>query len=236
VDPADPASVARVFEANMQAWYAMIEQIDDAMGRLMAALDAEGLTRDTVVLFLSDHGELGGSHGLLGKAEPWEESVGIPLIAAGPGIAPGRLVEAPVQTEDLFPTILGLAGGRDAALPGLDLSAVLRGGAEPDRDGVLLEFVTETRSGRGYYAETWRALRTRQHKYVVIGARSGARPWRLFDLDADPFEEANLVNRPEAAGLAAEMHRRLVAALDAAGDDYALAPAFGCPARCVVTP
>ena len=236
VDPSDPASVCRVFEANMQAYHAMIEQIDDAMGRLLATLDAEGLARDTVVLFLSDHGELGGSHGLLGKAEPWEESVGVPLIVAGPGIDAGRLCRLPVQTEDLFPTLVGLAGGRAPDMPGLDLAAMLRGAPEPARDGVLLEFVTETRSGRGYYAETWRGIRTSSHKYTVLGDRSGARPWHLFDLDADPFEMRNLVARPEFAPCAADLHRRLIALLDQTGDDYALAPAFGCPARAVVAP
>ena len=49
----------------------MIEEIDDRMGRLIRTLEVHGLAKDTVVLFLSDHGELGGSHGLLGKAEPW---------------------------------------------------------------------------------------------------------------------------------------------------------------------
>jgi arylsulfatase A-like enzyme len=234
VDPADPASVQRVFEANMQAWYAMIEQVDDGMGRLDAALAEAGLRETTLVLFLSDHGELGGSHGRLGKGEPWEESVGIPFILAGPGIPAGRVSDLPVQTEDLFPTLAGLAGGARTGLPGRDLSAFLRGGAEPPDRGVMLQFVAETRPGRAYYAETWRAIRTRRHKYAVQGDRAGAVPWLLYDLQADPFEQHNLIGTPQEAALAPALHAMLTAELDRTGDDFALAPAHGHPARAVV--
>lgn len=241
IDPGDPASVRRVADANMQAYYAMIEMIDDNMGRLGAALEREGLAEDTIVVFLSDHGELGGSHGLLGKAEPWEESVGIPLIVSGPDghvARKGTTASVPVNTEDLFPTLVGLAGGvAGGGLTGMDLSPFLRGeSGEPVREGVLLEFVTETRPNRAYYDETWRGVRTDRYKYTVIGSRAGARPWQLFDLRDDPYELHNLVDRPEHAELAREMHRRLARLLDETGDDYALAEAFGLPARNAVAP
>ena len=235
VDPGDPESVKRVFEANMQVYYAMIEMIDDSMGRLADALDANGIAGSTTVVFLSDHGELGGSHGMLGKAEPWEESIGIPLIVAGPGIPAdmqGRSCAAPFNTEDIYPTLVGLAGGRTDGKPGFDFSPFMRGRAPaPERDGVLLEFVAETRPNRAYYDETWRGVRTERYKYTVIGDRTGARPWGLFDLEADPFEARNLIDDPLNSELAGDMHRRLVRLLDAVGDDYALAPAFGMPAR-----
>ena len=109
-------------------------------------------------------------------------------------------------------------------------------GGEPDRDGVLLEFVTETRANRGNYDETWRGIRTRTHKYTVLGNRSGARPWQLFDLEADPYEQRNLLPEDGIESLAADLHGRLSALLDAAEDDYALAPAFGLPGRACVAP
>lgn len=236
IDPSDPASVARVFERNMQAYTAMIEQIDDQMGLLEACLMRTGLLQDTIVVFLSDHGELAGSHRQLGKAQPWEESVGVPLIAAGPAIVQGRTTGIPVGTEDLFPTFLGMAGSSDKTLPGLDLAPFLKGASEPERDSVLLEFVTETRVGRGYYDETWRGIRTRQYKYTVLGDRSGARPWQLFDLLADPFEQNDLVDDPAAYAVAADLHRQLRALLVDSGDDYALAPAFGEPGQGCVAP
>ena len=241
LDTNDPASVQRVFDANMQAYYAMIEVIDDNMGRLAETLDRQGLADDTVVFFLADHGELGGSHGQLGKAEPWEESIGIPLIvqSRGEGLVPGgRRCAAPLHTEDLFATLVGLAGGQSPPqAPRVDFAPYLRGAAdEPKRDGVLLEFVTETRSNRAYYDETWRGIRTRRYKYMVLGARAGAEPWQLFDLEADPIEQTNLVADPTHAGLAADLHRRLIALLDDSEDDFALAPAFGMAGRRNVAP
>jgi arylsulfatase A-like enzyme len=233
IDPADPASVKRVFEANMQAYYAMIEQIDDNMGRLRATLERQGLADDTITVFLADHGELGGSHGLLGKAEPWEESIGVPLIVAGPGVPPGREAAMPVHTEDLFSTFVGLAGGSERpAPPRVDLAPFIRGEAPPpERPGVLLEFVTETRANRSYYDKRWRGIRGPRHKYTVLGDMTGALPWQLFDLEADPFELRNLLAEPGHEPVAAAMHRALIGLLDAAADDFALAPAFGSPAR-----
>jgi arylsulfatase A-like enzyme len=113
---------------------------------------------------------------------------------------------------------------------------MLRGGAEPERNGVLLEFGTETRSGRGYYDATWRAIRTRRHKYSVLGDRSGSLPWQLFDLQEDPFEQVNLLDRPNLGDLAGDLHGRLAALLRESADDYALAPAFGHPGQACVAP
>jgi len=162
--------------------------------------------------------------------------VGVPLILAGPGVARGQTTDFPVGTEDLFPTLLGLTRGHDAGLPGLNLAPFLHGGPTPDRDGVLLEFVTETRAGRGYYDETWRGIRTRRHKYTVLGDRSGARPWQLYDLATDPYERTNLIDDPAARGTATDLHRRLGALLAETGDDYAVGPAFGIPGQGCVAP
>jgi len=271
LDPADPAAVQRVFEANMQAWYAMIEVIDENIGRLRDELDAQNLAEDTIVVFLSDHGELGGSHGALGKGEPWEESIGVPLIvhSANTALIPcSRVCDTPVHTEDLFCTFTGLAAGStasraagtaaarlslekskptDARAPRIDFSAYLRGETrQPTRVGVPLQFVTETRRDRAYYDSTWRGLRTQRYKYTLLGSRSGAVPWQLFDLKSDPMELNNLLDvYPEnecGAGhrkenhreLARDLHSQLLDLLDASEDDYAVAAAFGFPARRVV--
>jgi len=236
IDDDDPASAARVFEANMQAYNAMIEQIDDRMGDLSAVLDDSGHAENTVVIFLSDHGELGGSHGMLGKAEPWEESVGIPLIVSGQGVPGGRLATGPIHTEDLFATMVGLAGGRTPpCAPRADLAPFLRGEApEPERDGVLLEFVTETRSDRSWYEERWRGIRGQRYKYTVRGDQTGARPWHMFDLHNDPFERQDMLALPGHNRIARTLHRQLIALLDDSGDDFPLAAAFGHPERNVV--
>ncbi|MSU90766.1 sulfatase-like hydrolase/transferase [Rhodobacteraceae bacterium 2CG4] len=212
-----------IFTRSMQTYCAMIEVIDANMGALLSAVKSQPNGRETVVLFLSDHGELGGSHGLLGKAEPYEESVGVPFLAwaTDPALVPpGRRCGAPVGTEDLFPTLTGLAGGHGPAAPGRDLSGLIAGGAEPEDDAVLLEFTAEVRPGRRYHDQTWRGIRTRHSKYVVIGNDDGVRPWMLFDLAADPCEQRNLVDAPAHAPARRDLHHRLAALLRRTGDDF----------------
>ncbi|WP_116597188.1 sulfatase-like hydrolase/transferase [Primorskyibacter marinus] len=212
-----------IFVANMQIYYAMIEEIDRNMGTLLKTVQEMPSDRETIVVFLSDHGELGGSHGMLGKGEPFEESIGVPFVlwSTDAGLVPpGRHSDIPLCTEDLFPTVVGLGGGASPNLPGLDVSGFVTGqGALPDRDGVLLEFTAELRPNRRYHDETWRGIRTRDTKYTVLGnATNGVRPWMLHDLATDPFEQRNLIEQdPERVR---DMHQKLIRLLAEAGDDY----------------
>lgn len=216
-----------IFERAIQVYAAMIEVIDARIGRLLASLRAPD-ARPTVVVFLSDHGELGGSHGLLGKAEPQEESIGVPLIfwSNDPALVPpGRSSGLPLCTEDLFPTLAGLAGGREDGLPGLDLSDVVAGRApEPDRPAVLLEFTAETRPGRRHHDATWRGIRTRGMKYAVAGNHDGTRPWLCHDLAADPYEMENLVETAPDDPRIPDLHDLLIRTLAEAGDDFPIRP------------
>jgi arylsulfatase A-like enzyme len=217
--------------ARRRTYYAMLENLDRNMGRLRAFLEETGLARDTAVVFLSDHGELDGSHGLLNKQHPYEESVGIPLIVedpTAPGSA-GRVVEAPVATEDLFPTWLGLLGRAPAhTLPGTDASALVRDPqATLEREGVLLAFVSELRPNQPYHQQVWRGFRTARHKYTVLGDLRGAAPWQLFDLEQDPYEMNNLIEGPAHAETAQALHTALRARMAETDDDCPLAPAFG---------
>lgn len=213
---------------DMRVYYAMIENLDDNVGRLVAELRASGLLDSTTIVLSADHGELLGSHGAQSKQRPWEESIGIPLIVSRGG---GRVIEDPVCTEDLFPTLLGLAGlaPRDPK-PGLDLTSVVDGAATGlDRDGVLLEFVSELRDFMPFHEETWRGFRTGRYKYTVLGDAHGGRPWQFFDLVADPYEQTNLIDDPDHAEQVRSHHRLLRDRLVETHDHYVLAPAFGLP-------
>lgn len=218
-----------------QRYYAMVENLDQNVGRITAFLEQQGLSDNTIVVFMADHGEFSGAHGQHEKQQPYEESVGVPLIVYDP-TQPGRsgaVVSDPLCTEDLYPTLLGLAGlpGR-TDLPGLDVAPLLRGQQERlPRDGVLLEFVLENRPRMIYHNETWRAWRTGTHKYVTLGNYvQGAKPWLCFDLAHDPWELHNLLEDPTQQAVCADLHRALHTALSNTDDDYHLAAAFGCPA------
>jgi arylsulfatase A-like enzyme len=213
---------------------AMVENLDQSIGRLMAWLARTGLAENTIVLFCSDHGELGGSHALEEKQYPYEESIGIPLLAWGPGagVAAGRTVEDPVSTEDLFPTILGLAGltPREKVF-GANLAPLMRGAAAAtlERPGVMLEFVAETRPDVVFYRKAYRGFRGRRFKYVALGNEAGLTPWHFYDLEKDPDELNNLVADPSSADEIRRHHGWLRERMRETGDHARLPPAFGLP-------
>ena len=214
----------------MATYYAMIENLDNNMGCLLEFLDREGLTDSTHVMFTSDHGELLGSHTLLTKQFPYEEACGVPLFMRGPGITK-QTVDAPIATEDLFPTLLGLCDikPRDD-VPGTSFAPCLRSEtAPPDRLGVLLEFVSETRPNQSLHKCCYRGIRSKRFKYTVAGDLTGFSPWQFFDLEQDPYEMHNLISEPQWQETIARHHAFLRQRLIDTDDDAPLTPAFGCP-------
>ncbi len=228
LNPADMEAILR----RRKIYYAMIENLDQNMGKLRNALRDTGLDRNTIVVFLSDHGEMGGCHALFNKQHPFEESIGVPLIVWGPhcGIPAGRAVGEPLSAEDLFPTLCGLGGltPRDP-LPGLDATPLIRAQRDRlDRPGVMLEFVRENRPSMPFYREPYRGFRSRRYKYTLKFAdQAGLQPWQFFDLETDPGELVNLIDDPASARLIAEHHGWLRQLMIETGDDEWLAPAFG---------
>jgi arylsulfatase A-like enzyme len=223
--PGDDTHTAEIKRERVRTYYAMIENLDDNVGRMMEFLQRRGALENTVVVALADHGEMGGAHGLptAMKSYPFEESIGIPLIMRDPRI-PGRrgaVVDEPVCTEDLKPTLCGLAGvAPGVPLPGTDLSPLVRGEVrELGRDGILLEHVRDEREPAAFYNRAYRGIRTREYKYTVLSEEGRpAEPWMLFDMRQDPFEQNNLVAAPSHTRVRATLHNRLCELLQRTGD------------------
>lgn len=231
-DVSDPAERERIIRMRKN-YNAMVENLDSNVGRLEGFLERSGLSKNTVVVFLSDHGELGGAHGLENKQWPYEESVGIPLVVCDPRDPKqhGRKLSDPVCTEDLFPTLLGLTGLRPRnPMTGSDLSPLIHGQVDRlSREGVLLEFVAELRPGMPFSDEPWRAFRSRRYKYTAKGNNLGARPWQFFDLEADPYERQNLIDHPDCINEIVRHHELLRERIIETDDHFVLVPAFGVP-------
>lgn len=194
---------------------AMMEVIDGWLGRFVAHLEASGQAENTVVVFASDHGEMLGDRNLWQKQVPFEPSVHVPLILAGPGIAVrGIAGGAPANLLDLVPTFLHWAGAEP--LPGADghdLAAWLAESESCEGQGSR-----DAASGLG----AWRAITDGRQKLVVgldlsvpqgrlqLGRFDPACLERgaLYDLDADPFEQTDLWD--SEPGIRDELLRRLV--------------------------
>ena len=193
----------------------VVEELDAAVGRLVAAVDKAGLTRDTLILFTSDNGpwfegSTGPHQGRKGGAG-WDGGYLVPMIASWPGTLRARSTDAIAMNIDLLPTIASVAG---VALPsnviidGRDLFSVWQRGARSPHTQLIL-----------FNNERVAALRTPQWKYV---GRTYYRPYNvplaaigyplLFDVTSDPGETINLAPRhPE---IAAEMTAQYKSAQD----------------------
>ena len=147
-------------EAYRHLYFYLHKLVDQAIGRILDALEASGMADDTLVVFTSDHGDLLGAHGGLQQkwANAFDEATRVPMVVKGPGVTPLDVgIDIPTSHVDLIPTLMGLAGidaeraadeltrthTEARALPGRDLSGVLRGTASADSLAAPIYFMTE---------------------------------------------------------------------------------------------
>jgi arylsulfatase A-like enzyme len=191
VPPPTPVEVAHLralYDQDVRRW-------DHAFGELVAALDAAGVLRNTVVVVVADHGEEFLEHGKLTHGSHlYDETIRVPLIIVGPGIAPGRRRDQ-AQHIDLLPTVAALLGAEPPpGLPGRDLLTT--------RDGS--DAISEIVSGFGDDGAGAGTVALRTERWKLIRSLRGTA--ELYDLTADPGEHRDLgASPPEAAALGATL-------------------------------
>lgn len=186
-------------------YYGMATWADDLFGRMLRSLDANGLERDTIVLFTSDHGDMLGSHGMWNKGDLWEESIRIPLMLRGPGIPAGVVNRAQIATlVDLLPTLLGLTGMEvPKSVFGRSLLPVLAEEQACLNDNFAF---IETYGHIGIRTPTHLlGLPLAQNQRDV--APGGE--W-FYDLTADPYEYRNLADTGQQKSMAGDLRARLL--------------------------
>jgi arylsulfatase A-like enzyme len=204
---------------------AMIRSIDDSVGRVVAALEEHGLAKNTVVIFTSDNGGVGGyeREGIKkggsitdnaplrsGKGSLYEGGTRVPFIVNWPGVTtPGAACEVPAIHVDIYPTLLEIAGAKPPSqvLDGTSLVPLFRGGDALPRDAIFQHFPGYLGAGQ----DTWRTTPVsliQSGNWKLMEFLEDGR-LELYDLAADIGETNNLAKTmPEKA---AELHGRLVA-------------------------
>ncbi|MBK9166800.1 MAG: sulfatase-like hydrolase/transferase [Bryobacterales bacterium] len=164
--------------------------VDQAVGRILWALEASGQAENTIVVYTSDHGEMMGSHGMITKSVMYEESARVPLLMRVPfrGQRPMR-VRRPVSHIDLVPSLLDLMGKPRAAegLAGRSNVSLLNG-----RDDDAPVFLEWNAQGPGRQSNARTAVSPEGYKLVLHEGDHGM----LFDLNRDPLEMTNRFGDP----------------------------------------
>jgi len=194
---------------------AMIRYTDKLVGRLIAALDGLGLRDNTIVIFTTDNGSDGGLTGTLkgrkvkgGKGKKWESGVCEPFIANCPGLVPaGVVTDALTDFTDLLPTFAELGGASlpsDVTIDGVSIAPLLLGKTnDSPREWIMAlghgPARLDDQGVRGQYDYASRVIRDKRYKVWV---NPDGEIDQLYDLQADPWEEENLVTSTEPAHLA----------------------------------
>ncbi len=184
--------------------------VDRAVKAVVDAVASRGELSNTYFFFTSDNGFLLGEHRLVGKIWPYEESIRVPLVVAGPGIPRDAARPEIALNIDLAPTIAALAG----VTPGLpedgrNLVPLLHGRHPAWRSAFVEEFLGDAPSQPRFDA-------VRTERYLYVEYEDGSR--ELYDLRADPYELSNLIGTPAAPRLVPRLSRLLDTLDDRAAD------------------
>ncbi|MFO7904991.1 MAG: sulfatase-like hydrolase/transferase [Pirellulaceae bacterium] len=182
--------------ADLAVYYAVISHMDEQVGRILEALESTGQADNTVVIFTSDHGLAMGSHGLRGKQNMYEHTLGVPLLMKGPGLPAGKRCDALCYLRDLYPTVCDLAGIKiPDTVQGRSLLPVLRGKSHSVRPRVF-----------GHFRDFQRMIRTDQWKLIYY---PHIEKHQLFNLKADPHELNNLYGKERYQAVTEQLRSKL---------------------------
>jgi arylsulfatase A-like enzyme len=222
-------SVQSRARVELAGYYAAIERIDESVGRIRDELRSLGIDQETYVLFFSDHGDMHGAHGQFRKMAPWEESIRIPFLVAGPTRKSykNQNCRALVNHVDIAPTTLGLCGiTPPPTMDGFDYSRWILQRGVPDDElpkSAYLSLPVPTAMSEVLVEEgidrPFRGIVTRDGwKYVAFENQ----PWLMYNLGEDPLEMMNLVHDFKYWGKRQQLHELLLEWIKRTEDDFEL--------------
>ena len=198
-------------------YYRLIEKLDAEIGKVIQALESEGLDQNTLIILTSDHGDGAASHKWAGKLSLYEESVKVPMIVTWFGKTPKNLVDEKhlVSGLDVPPTLLDYAGlDIPLKMRGHSLKAIIE---KPDtlwRDILVSELAIDPEDP----SKMGRMITDGQFKYILYSY--GTRNEQLFNLAVDPGEMNNLAYSPAYASKKNELNASLKEWMKRTGDEW----------------
>tara|TARA_R110002049_G_scaffold285698_4_gene466964 strand:+ start:79865 stop:81256 length:1392 start_codon:yes stop_codon:yes gene_type:complete len=199
----DPQSIRN----HTRDYYASVEQMDAAVGRVLDEMDRSGIAQNTWVIFMGDNGWMLGEHGMTSKVLPYEESMRVPMAIRAPLLAP-RVVDDLVLNIDLTATIYEIAGlPVPETLHGRSLISLVDGKTPPDwRKSFLYEAPTPQLGSKPLWA-----VRSNRWKYIETetGENSSEVFAELYDMHLDPIEQTNVAAKDEHKAIVAALAKQL---------------------------
>lgn len=197
---------------NTALYFGLCSFLDHQVGRVLDALEKTGLGRDTRIVYTSDHGDNVGARGMWGKSTHYEESVGIPLIVAGPDVPESKTSATTTSLVDAYQSVLDCAGlevrGDDSDLPGKSWLTLAHEPEDPDRLA-FSEYHAVGADNASYMV--------RKGRYKLL-YHMGYRP-ELYDLETDPEESRDLAGEADMAPVLVEYEGLLRAITDPEATD-----------------
>lgn len=183
---------------QIRDYYAMISHLDDAVGKVLKALEDSGRYDDTIIIFAADNGLAVGQHSLLGKQSCYEHSIRVPLVFAGPGIPKGETCDSYVYLMDIFPTLCDMLNiPIPDTVDGLSFSSTIADASAITREEVFSLFGDKARS-------------IKDSRYKLIEYKyADMRKTQLFDLENDPWELNDLSYCKDAYPIIYKLRERL---------------------------
>ena len=228
-----PDSDPDIWRRYLDYYVHCCEDVDDNIGRVLDALEKSGRRDRTIVVFTSDHGDMGGSHRLRAKGcFAYDEEMRTPLIISAPQLLPSGIRTGSFASNiDIMPTLMNLAGINTSPvyLPGVDLRPVLH---DPENTSVREEIIfhqdSELKTGLGEKQDKnfkhpahIRCLRDREWKYsFYFSPKNDLVEHELYNLKEDPLEMHNLALDPGYIKRRVEMYERLMERESALARDY----------------
>jgi len=188
------------FKDYLRFYMHLIELVDRNLGRVLDALEESGQWDNTLIIFTSDHGEMGGSHGLVNKGFIYEECMRIPLWISAPWLISKNVVKTGFVTNtDLAPTIAASAGVRwPTQLSGRNL-------LDPQSEAPSYIFCEGGTSGDIKYNIPWRGIISKEWKYCLW--LNGEE--ELYHRTEDPLEMSNLASDLNALDIKDKLRRKV---------------------------